>query len=110
MNKASFAVDTGSASGKSRLMGKKQEHGGYLGGLNGCLAACGLIIFFVLWLLGMYIHYDENWNTPDLEGIFPVIVVPAILVLALVIESRFILNFMRRACDLPTVHPVGHED
>lgn len=95
---------------KILYMGKKKESAS---GINGPLAACGMFGFMALWILITYFHYSEHYSTPNLEGYFPVLVVPAIVVFVLVLEGRSTLQYVRRFCGgLPTTVDQGirHED
>jgi hypothetical protein len=90
-------------------MGKKNNESA----LNGPLGACCMLGFMALWIAITYFHYSEHYSTPNLEGYFPVLVVPAIVVFVLALEGRSTLQHMRRFCGgLPTTADEGikHED
>ena len=90
-------------------MGKKNNESA----LNGPLGACCMLGFMALWIAITYFHYSEHYSTPNLEGYFPVLVVPAIIVFVLALEGRSTLQHMRRFCGgLPTTadEVIKHED
>jgi hypothetical protein len=74
------------------------------------LMALGIVASLALWFFIIYVHHSEDWSTPDLTGLFPVVVVPLIVVLVVVAEGQYILRYMRRSCGLPVSNPGEHNE
>ena len=76
----------------------------------GPLAALGIVAFIALWFFIIYVHHSEDWSTPDLTGLFPVVVVPLVVVLVVVAEGQHIFRYVRRSCGLPVSNPGEHNE
>ena len=71
------------------------------------LVALGIVALIALWFFIIYVHHSEDWSTPDLTGLFPVVVVPLVVVLVVVAEGQHILRYVRRSCGLPVSNPAA---
>ena len=47
-------------------------------GIPGIVGGLGLIAFIVLWVLMVYIYHSDDWYTPNFDGLFGLVVVPAL--------------------------------